>query len=120
MKIKISVGNVSLTATLEDNETARGIYDTLPLDEPYDVWGDEIYFSIPVRLDLQEGRETMEIGELGYWPSGNAFCIFYGRTPVSTDEHPRAASAVSPFGKIDGDATVLRQARADRIRVEKL
>ena len=120
MKIKISVGNVSLTATLADNERARRIYDALPLDEPYTVWGDEIYFSIPVFLDLEEGREIMEIGELGYWFSGNAFCVFYGRTSVSTDERPRAASVVSPFGKIDGDATLLRQVRADRIRVEKL
>ena len=120
MKIRITVGNASLTANLKDNETARRIYDALPLNLPYNVWGDEIYFSIPVHLDLEEGREIMEGGELAYWPPGNAFCIFYGRTPVSTDERPRAASAVSPFGKIEGDATVLRQIKAGKIKVEKL
>ena len=120
MKIKISIGNVSLTANLNDNETARRIYNALPFNLPYNVWGDEIYFSIPVHLDLEEGREIMEVGELAYWPTGNAFCIFYGRTPASTDERPRAASAVSPFGKIERDAIVLRRIKAGKIQVEKL
>ncbi|MGB6680018.1 MAG: cyclophilin-like fold protein, partial [Candidatus Bathyarchaeia archaeon] len=96
------------------------IYDALPFNLPFNIWGDEIYFSIPVHLDLEEGREIMEVGGLAYWPTGNAFCIFYGRTPASTDERPRAASAVSPFGKIEGDATVLRQIKAGKIQVEKL
>jgi hypothetical protein len=120
MKIKISIGNVSLTARLLDNETARRIYDALPFNLPFNVWGDEIYFSIPVHLNLEEGREIMEVGELAYWPTGNAFCIFYGRTPASTDERPRAASAVSPFGKIEGDATALRKIKSGKIQVEKL
>jgi len=120
MKIKISLGNVSLTAYLKDNETTRKIFDALPFKLPYNVWGDEIYFSIPVYLDLEEGREIMELGELAYWPPGNAFCIIYGRTPASMDERPRAASAVSPFGKIEGDATLLRKAKAVKIQVEKL
>lgn len=120
MKIKISIGNVSLTANLLDNETARRIYNALPFNLPFNVWGDEIYFSIPVHLDFEEGREIMEVGELAYWPTGNAFCIFYGRTPASTDERPRAASAVSPFGKIEGDATALRKIKSGKIQVEKL
>jgi hypothetical protein len=120
MKIKITIGNVSLTANFLDNETARRIYDALPFNLPYNVWGDEIYFSIPVHLGIEEGREIVEVGELAYWPPGNAFCIFYGKTPASTDERPRAASAVSPFGKIEGDATVLRQIEAGKIQVEKI
>lgn len=62
----------------------------------------------------------MEVGEIAYWPPGNAFCIFYGKTPASIDERPKAASAVAPFGRIGGDASVLRQAKAATIRVEKL
>jgi hypothetical protein len=120
MKIKISIGNIFLTANLDDSEIARQIFDALPFDLPYNVWGDEIYFSIPVHLDLKEGREVMEVGELAYWPPGNAFCIFYGRTPASTDEKPRAASVVSPFGRIEGDATVLRGVKAGTIQIEKL
>ena len=120
MKIKIKIGGISLTAILEDNETGRRIYDALPFDLPYNVWGDEIYFSIPVDLDLEGGREIMEVGELAYWPPGHAFCIFYGKTPASLDERPRAASAVIPIGRVEGDATLLRQAKAENIQVGKI
>jgi len=119
MKIEISVGNISLSATLADNETARMIYNSLPIESSYNVWGDEFYFAIPIYMDIEEGREIMEIGELGYWPPGHAFCIFFGKTPASTDDCPRAASEVSPFGQIDGDATVLRQAEASTIAVKR-
>lgn len=120
MKIKITVGDVALTASLIDNETARSIYAALPFSLPYNVWGDEIYFAIPVHLDLEEGREIMEVGELAYWPPGNAFCIFYGKTPASLDDRPRAASPVIPIGIIEGDATLLCEAAAEKIQVEKL
>ncbi len=120
MKIKIKVGDISVIAVLEDNETAKKIYDALPFDLPYNVWGDEIYFSIPVHLELEEGREIMEVGELAYWPPGHAFCIFYGKTPVSLDDRPKAASTVIPIGRVEGDATLLRQARAEKIQVKKL
>ena len=119
MKIKITVGDISLSATLSDNKTAQTIYKALPIESTYNVWGDEFYFPIPVHMDIEGGREIMEIGELGYWPPGNAFCIFFGKTPVSTDERPRAASDVSPFGQIDGDATVFRQSTASTIKIEK-
>ncbi len=121
MKIQITVGDAVLSATLEDNATAQAIYDAMPFDVPYNVWGDEIYFSIPVHLDMEEpGREIMEIGDLAYWPPGHAFCIFYGSTPASTDELPRAASEVIPFGRIDGDSTILRDASASIIKIETL
>ncbi len=119
MRIKITVGEISLTAKLSDNKTARTIYNALPFESSYTVWGDEFYFAIPVHMYIEEGRDIMEIGELGFWPPGNAFCIFFGRTPVSTDERPKAASAVSPFGRIEEDARVLRQATASSIKIEK-
>ena len=96
-------------------------FDAMPFDVPYNVWGDEIYCSIPVHLDMEEpGQEIMEIGDLAYWPPGHAFCIFYGRTPASTDERPRAASEVVLIGKIDGDATILRDASASSIIIKAL
>ncbi|MEW6238992.1 MAG: cyclophilin-like fold protein [Candidatus Omnitrophota bacterium] len=119
MKIKISVGDAILEAELSNNETAKAIYNALPFDLPYNVWGDEIYFGVPVRLEQEEGQEIMEAGDIAYWPPGHAFCIFYGRTPASMDDRPRAASKVTRFGKIIGDATALRNARGDSILVEK-
>jgi hypothetical protein len=60
------------------------------------------------------------VGELGYWPPGSAFCIFFGRTPASTDDRPRAASAVNILGRIQGDATVFKTVSSGtRVRLER-
>ena len=119
MKINIILGEIRLTATLYDNEVARSIFKALPFDSGYQVWGDEIYFRIPVETSQEVERDVLETGELAFWPPGNAFCIFYGPTPVSVGDEPRAASDVIPFGKIEGDATVLGSANSARIVVDQ-
>ena len=104
-KIKLSVGNVSLEAQLLDTPTARKILETLPLESSANVWGDEIYFDIPLRLEQEpDARADVEVGDLAYWPAGPAFCIFFGPTPVSTGDQPRAYSPVNVFGRVLGDA----------------
>ncbi|UCH15736.1 MAG: hypothetical protein JSV22_07155 [Bacteroidales bacterium] len=109
-KIIITVEEISLTATLNDSDTAEKIYKALPFEGIANTWGDEVYFNIPVSLDQEpDARADVEVGELGYWPVGSAFCIFFGPTPVSKDEKPRAASPVNIFGKVDGDVKVLKQ-----------
>ncbi len=109
-KIIITVEEISLTATLNNSDAAEKIYDALPFEGIANTWGDEVYFIIPVDLDQEpDARADVEVGELGYWPVGKAFCIFFGPTPVSTGEKPRAASPVNIFGKVDGDAKVLKQ-----------
>lgn len=108
-KIIISTENISITAELLDTPTAKQIIQSLPLEVSVNTWGDEIYFDVPLRLDLEPGaRADVEVGELGYWPSGPAFCIFFGPTPMSTGEKPRAASEVNIFGHVIGDSTVLK------------
>lgn len=108
-KIRITVGNVVLDATLNGSDTAERITAALPLTASASVWGDEIYFAIPVDVSAApDAKEIVAVGTLGYWPVGKAFCIFYGRTPVSTDEHPRAYSPVNVIGEITDDATRLR------------
>ncbi|GIW79979.1 MAG: hypothetical protein KatS3mg105_1786 [Gemmatales bacterium] len=109
-KIRITCGEVSLTAELNDSPTAKAIADALPIRKPGNRWGEEIYFSIPVKMDeAEDARADMEVGELGYWPPGNAFCIFFGKTPVSNGNKPRAASPVNPIGQVEGDATLFSQ-----------
>lgn len=106
MKITITAGNVSLPADLNDQPTARQIAELLPLEGRANVWGDEIYFEIPIVADQEpDARAEVEVGELGYWPVGHAFCIFYGPTPVSTGSKPRAYSPVNILGRVLGDAT---------------
>jgi len=120
-KIQITAGDVSEAAVLKDNPTADAIWEALPIEGQVNTWGEEIYFSIPVHLDQAgDARETVDMGNLGYWPSGNAFCIFFGRTPMSRGDEIRPASAVNVFGQVEGDATIFTSVDdGTRIEIEK-
>ena len=120
-KITIEAGNISLNAELNETETASAIYDILPLNGTANVWGDEIYFSIPVHIDQSpDAKQEVNVGDLAFWPAGDAFCIFFGPTPVSINEQPRAYSPVNVFGKISGEAKVLKEvSNGDRVTVKK-
>ena len=99
-------------AQLDESATASAIWAALPLKTTAKRWGDEIYFSVPVRMAEETGaRQDMTVGELGYWPVGAAFCVFFGPTPVSDGPGPRAYSNVNPFGYVVGDVSVLRSVR---------
>jgi hypothetical protein len=119
--ITIVVGSLRVEAQLNDSSTAELIWNSLPVEGSANTWGDEIYFSIPVKADLEEtARDKMEKGELAYWPPGMAFCIFFGPTPMSTGDEIRAASAVNPIGEIAGDAAVFRTVKdGATVRIEK-
>jgi len=102
--IKITSGEVQIQAELNDAPTAKAIAGALPIKAKAQRWGGEIYFSIPVAAELENGcRDVVETGELGYWPSGNALCMFFGPTPASRGDEIRAASAVNIVGKMKGD-----------------
>jgi hypothetical protein len=108
-KIHIQFENFSLPARLNDTPTAQEVLKQLPIESQVNTWGDEIYFKIPVNMPQEaDAREIVEVGELGYWPVGKAFCIFFGPTPVSTDQRPRAYSPVNILGEILGDSQGLR------------
>lgn len=115
-KIRITAGEVEATAELNNTRTAQAIWEALPTTGRVNLWGDEIYFSIPVKLKLEAGQEVVSIGDLGYWPDGNAFCIFFGPTPVSQRDEIRPASPVTVFGKVIGDATTFKKV-APRTRI---
>ena len=110
--IRITAGPVQLDAVLNDTQTARAIGDALPITAATNTWGDEIYFGIPVNADLEQGREVVELGDLGYWPPGRAFCIFFGPTPASRGDEIRPASAVTVIGQVTGDAALFKQVGA--------
>ncbi|MHB0878753.1 MAG: cyclophilin-like fold protein [Anaerolineae bacterium] len=119
--ITITAGSVSANASLNDSPTADAIWAALPIEARGNTWGDEIYFSIPVKLaEADDAKEVVALGDLGYWAPGTAFCIFFGRTPVSGPGEIRPASAVNVFGHIDGDATVFKKvANGAKIRIER-
>ena len=100
-RIIIAVENISIKAELLDTPTGRKIAEALPLEGSVNVWGDEIYFSIPLTIEQEpDASQDVEVGDLGYWPAGPAFCIFFGPTPVSTGDQPRAYSPVNVFGRV--------------------
>ena len=103
-QIVIQAGEISVTGTLNDSETALAIWSALPLSGLVRRWGQEIYFETPFLLDQSaDAREEMAVGELAYWPPGSAFCIFFGETPASIEREPRAYSPCNPFGIIARD-----------------
>ena len=109
--ITITVRKLQLTGQLNDSPTASALAALLPVTVRMSRWGDEYYGSLNDPLDLAESadaREAMVVGELAYWPPGNALCIFFGPTPASTGPEPRAASPVNPLGMLGGDVTALR------------
>ena len=119
-QIRITTGDVSLTATLNDSPTAQLIADALPITGRVQTWGDEIYFPIPVSASNDEtAAETVDKGAIAYWPPGDALCLFWGPTPASSGDEIRPASAVNVCGMIDGDPTELANAPyGGEIRIE--
>jgi uncharacterized protein len=115
MKIRIKVGSLEMEAQLNDSLTARKIAEALPIRSHFSTWGDEIYFSIPVDAEIDEtAKEVVELGELGYWPTGRAFCIFFGPTPMSEPGKIVPASAVNIIGSVIGDATQFKEVMNER------
>ncbi len=107
-RIQITTGGTQVVAELNDTRTAAAIWEALPITGRVNLWGEEIYFRIPVSLELEDGLEVVSLGDLGYWPQGSAFCIFFGATPASRGEEIRPASAVTVFGRVTGDTSPLR------------
>ena len=105
--IRITAGSVVVDAELNDTDTANEIWGALPIQASGNIWGDEIYFKISVENEVENGQEVVELGDLGYWPPGSAFCLFFGPTPASEGDEIRPASKVTVIGKIKGDSTVL-------------
>jgi hypothetical protein len=120
-RIKITVGDVVAFAELNKTSTAEAIWNVLPIEAQANTWGDEIYFSIPVYLEEENAQEVVEKGDLGYWPVGNAFCIFFGRTPASRGDEIRPASPVNVCGHLEGDPIIFRRVRSgEKVLLERV
>ena len=122
MKIIIKIGSLSVEAELNDTPTGRKIAAALPLTTSFSTWGDEIYFAIPVTADLEPtAKEVVELGDLGYWPTGRGFCIFFGPTPMSSPGKIVPASAVNIVGKVLDDAKAFKDVTGEnQVTVEPL
>lgn len=115
------MSDLKVEAELNESKTAQLIWDALPMEAKTNLWGEEIYFAIPVKMGLEKGsREVVSAGELGYWSTGHAFCIFFGPTPASRGDEIRAASAVNIIGKVLSDPKVFLSVKEGvKITLEK-
>jgi len=119
-KMTITIEDLKMEASLNDSKTAQKVWDALPIEGRVNTWGDEIYFSIPVDVGSENAKAVVSEGDLGYWPPGSAFCIFFGTTPVSRGNEIRPASPVNIFGKIIGDPEVFKKVSSGvKIIIEK-
>ena len=107
--VSITIQNQQFAAELNDCPAAKKLLEQLPLKLRMSRWGDEYYGDCGLAIAIDDSaRDILEVGEIAYWPPGSALCLFFGPTPASTDERPRAASEVVPLGRITGGAEALK------------
>ena len=112
MRITVAEAGVELTAALNDSETATDLWAALPIESAAQIWGAEVYFTVPVERGPEDAQATVELGAVGYWPPGSAVCLFFGQQPVSP---------VNPIGDIEGDPSVLEAVRdGQTVRLERV
>jgi hypothetical protein len=110
-KIRIVVGKLELEAWLNETKTASKVFEALPITSTVNTWGDEIYFTIPVRAGPEDAQELVNLGDIGYWPPGKAMCLFFGKTPISRNDEIRPASPVNIIGKVEVDYRSLKKVK---------
>jgi len=119
-EVKITVGELEVKAYLNETNTANKVLEILPITATVNLWGEEIYFPIPLDTGLENAKERVTLGDMAYWPQGKALCIFFGRTPISSGEEIRPISPVNIIGRIEGDLELLRQVKqGEKITIER-
>ena len=118
--LRVRGEEVEISVELGEGATADALWEALPIEARASLWGGEIYFPASLSAEGQpDAREEVEVGDIAYWPPGDAVCLFFGRTPASIDEKPRAASPVTVLGKIvSGIEDCRRVSSGEPLRVE--
>lgn len=110
-----NLGELEAEIIDKNPDTTKAILKALPFQSPANVWGEEIYFDIPIDASEEDSQKEMELGDIAFWPQGNAMCIFFGPTPVSDSEKPKAYGPVNLFAKVIGDIYTLGKVREGEI-----
>ena len=118
-KIIFEFEKLSIEGELNDSPTSKALIRSLPIEGISQIWGDEIYFSTSISKENDEwAKETVDLGDIAFWPPGNAICLFFGPTPVSSGDEIRPASATNVMGKIIGDLEELKTINSgDNVKV---
>jgi hypothetical protein len=121
MRIRLLVGSEVIDGELFDSPAGRAVAEVLPLETTFNTWGDEFYLSVPMHSlpPEEDAGVEMQVGDIAYWPEGNALAIFFGPTPISPGAEPVAFSPVIRVGRFEGDPSAFRRsAGAPTIRIE--
>lgn len=112
-KMKITVNGRTLTATLEDNVTARAIAERLPMTLPMmDLYGREMCYRFQEALPTNNVRTRgYGVGEIVYYPPMHSFVIMYRQN----GEHFQMQS----IGKIDSGVEMFNGIGNVEVRFEK-
>ena len=115
-KIKIICKDFEVEAELLERErpkTCEAIWRALPFEAELEIWKEEIYFEIPVKIPHENSTPKTTAGDVSYWPEGPGFCIFFGKSqPISAvNTFARISSSVEKFRTLkSGDRIVVRKA----------
>ncbi len=120
-KVRITAGEVEVTAVLNDSHTADLVWSALPIDADGGTWGNELFVHTSIVAEPEDPREVLDLGTLAYYPPAKTVCMFFGPTPESRSEDEiRPSDAVNVVGRIEGDPLVLKQASTDpRVVIER-
>lgn len=116
----MSSGEIEIKLTSSNPKTVEAIWKAIPFESVAERWGDEVYFKIPVNVPEEKSQTVVEVGDVAYWPPGESMCIFFGPTPVSVADEPRAYSPVNVIGRILGDPLVFKKVKnREKIEVKR-
>jgi uncharacterized protein len=121
MNLRIEAAQVALMVELLDTPTAKALVAALPFEARAQTWGEEVYFTTPVSVNLEpDAKQIVEPGTVCFWTEGNALALPYGRTPISTDERPKLASRCNVVGRIEGDPQRIGKIRSgEKLKVSE-
>ncbi|MFX1506175.1 MAG: cyclophilin-like fold protein [Promethearchaeota archaeon] len=114
-QIRMKIDSHHWDIILNDSSPKTGlkILNLLPVESEVRTWGEEIYFSIPLSMLEENAKSTVTLGDVAYWPEGQCFCVFFGKTPLTTTlDEIKPASPVNVFGKVLGDLEKLKSIKS--------
>ncbi|MFW9906853.1 MAG: cyclophilin-like fold protein [Candidatus Thorarchaeota archaeon] len=113
IRMKIDLDNWDIILDGSSPKTGSQILNLLPIESDVRTWGEEIYFSIPLSMPDENAKNTVALRDVAYWPQGQCFCVFFGKTPLTTTlDEIKPASPVNVFGKVLGDLERLKSIKS--------
>lgn len=92
--------------------TVGAILRKLPVEGRANVWKEEVYFEVPIKMGNEKAKKIVERGTMAYWPLGSSICIFFGET--------QPYSPVNVIGKINKNLELFGKVKNGmKIKIEK-